>query len=165
MTDRPDRILAPQQCRRGYVRNQSTLKMPREPKTRKTNSSAANEVSIFSSRLNRAVPGTRSICTMVSMPNGTALLRGNADALGEHVELAAWNIAIIEDDASMTDAEDVSALQTWTASRYWFARESRRGGLHSIIRGSRFARFLQDCSDTVLVRGRVVPESGQARNI
>lgn len=102
---------------------------------------------------------------MVSMPNGTELLRGNTDALGEHIELAAWNIAIIEDDTAMTDAEDVNALQTWTASRYRFARESKRDGLHSIIRASRFARFLQDCSDTVLVRGRVAPESGQARDI
>lgn len=45
---------------------------------------------------------------MVSMPNGTKLLRGKTDALGEHVELAAWTIAIIEDDGSMTDAEDAT---------------------------------------------------------
>jgi len=102
---------------------------------------------------------------MVSMPNGTKLLRGNADAFGEHVELAAWTIAIIEDDGSMTDAEDVSALQMWTASHYWLARESKRVGVHSIIRGSRFARFLQDCSDTVLEGGRAVPQSGHARDI
>lgn len=53
----------------------------------------------------------------------------------------------------------------WTASHYWFARESKRVGVHSIIRGSRFVRFLQDCSDTVLEDGRAVPESGQARDI